>query len=62
MRDKRGRAKALQAFYARQELTKCAVCGKLFIRRRGWICSRRCAERLEGAGSSNATVTVPPRH
>jgi hypothetical protein len=43
--DARGQAKAERQFYQRDELQQCRVCGRLFVRRKGDICSRACLEK-----------------
>jgi hypothetical protein len=53
MQDSRGQLKALRDFYAHQGRVKCVVCGKHYLTRdkKGWCCSRKCREVLEGQPS-----------
>jgi hypothetical protein len=39
MRDIRGQAKRERASYQRQDVQACRVCGRLFVRRKGDVCS-----------------------
>jgi hypothetical protein len=42
MRDIRKRVKAERAYYQRDELQQCTVCGRLFVRRKDTVCSMSC--------------------
>jgi hypothetical protein len=46
MRDVRKRLKAERNYYQRDEVQACTVCGRLFVRRRGDVCSMACAEKV----------------
>ena len=37
----------------REDLQRCTVCGRYFIRRRETVCSRTCAERLSADAPSD---------
>jgi hypothetical protein len=36
-----------QEFYRRQDVQACRVCGRLFVRRKGDVCSMSCKEKAE---------------
>jgi hypothetical protein len=55
MRDARGLKRAERGLANREDLQRCAVCGRWFIRRRGTVCSRTCLERV-------APSDTPPDH
>jgi hypothetical protein len=42
--------KAERAYYQRDELRRCAVCGRLFAQRKDKVCSRSCADKAEQEG------------
>jgi hypothetical protein len=43
-------AKAERQFYQRDELQQCAVCGRLFVRRKDNVCSMACRVKAEQEG------------
>jgi hypothetical protein len=45
VRNARGQAKREREFYGRENLQKCAVCGRLFVRRKDNVCSIACSEK-----------------
>jgi hypothetical protein len=46
-RDARGIARAERDYAARNELQSCAMCGRQFIKRKGWFCSMACLEKSQ---------------
>jgi hypothetical protein len=46
MRNERGRLKAERDYNAKNELQRCVVCGRLFVRRKDNVCSI-AAEKLD---------------
>jgi hypothetical protein len=46
-RDARGQQRAERDLVGRDQLQRCAVCNRYFIRRRDTVCSRDCLEKLE---------------
>jgi hypothetical protein len=53
--DIRKQQKAERAYYQRDELQQCRICGRLFVRRKGDVCSVACAEKA----TAKAAPTVP---
>jgi ferredoxin len=49
MKNQRGISKSERAYYARNDLQKCVVCGRLFCRRKDNVCSRDCLAKLEAS-------------
>jgi hypothetical protein len=49
MQDIRNQRKAERQFYQRDELQQCSVCGRLFVRGKGNVCSMACKAK-EGQG------------
>lgn len=47
LKDARGIGKAERQFYANENLQRCIVCGKQFIRRKDRVCSMSCAAKAE---------------
>ena len=43
----RSRVKAEQRFHEQQGVQSCTVCGRLFVRRKGDVCSMSCKEKAE---------------
>jgi hypothetical protein len=50
-KDARGEARREAQFYRSQ--VKCLSCGRPLSRRRGWTCSVKCQEKLEGSQAAN---------
>ena len=48
-KNRKAEAQRERDYYARE--TRCAACGKPISRRKGWTCSKKCQERLEGQAS-----------
>jgi hypothetical protein len=53
-KDARAEARCLRDYYARQDRVRCMVCGRHLLTRdkKGWACSRVCAERLKESQAS----------
>jgi len=43
----RAEAQRERQFYGRQDLQRCTVCGRPFVRRKDDICSMACAEKAK---------------
>jgi hypothetical protein len=48
-RDARGQQRAERSLVGRDQLQRCAVCNRYFIRGQGTVCSRDCLEKQERA-------------
>jgi hypothetical protein len=51
MQDARGAKRAERDLVGRDQLQRCVVCQRWFIRRRDTVCSIDCLAKLEGRGS-----------
>jgi hypothetical protein len=51
MQDARGQRRAERDLVGRDDLQRCTVCSRWFIRRKGTACSIDCLAKLEGQGS-----------
>jgi hypothetical protein len=51
MQDARGLKRAERDLVSRDDLQRCVVCSKWFIRRKGTACSVDCLAKLEGQAS-----------
>jgi len=54
LKDVRGAMKAEAAYYRKDNLQACRICGRLFTKRRDDICSMACAERARKAPTEPA--------
>jgi hypothetical protein len=50
-RDARAEAQRERQYYSREARVRCMVCGRhlLASNKKGWACSKKCREQLQGA-------------
>jgi hypothetical protein len=53
LKDIRKQQKAERAFYQRDELQQCRICGRLFVRRKGDICSMTCQAKADAVSDES---------
>jgi hypothetical protein len=56
-RDARGQQRAERGLVGRDQLQRCAICGRYFIGRRDTVCSRDCLEKQEQAKQQKAKAS-----
>jgi hypothetical protein len=49
MRDIRNAKRAERAYFAREAMQRCSVCGRKFVLRAEKVCSRDCLAKLEAS-------------
>jgi hypothetical protein len=54
LRDIRQQQKASRAYYQRDELQQCIVCGRLFCRRKDTVCSAACKAKADANHSGQS--------
>jgi hypothetical protein len=50
LKDIRKQQKAERAYYQRDDLQQCQICGRLFCRRKDTVCSMACRAKAEQEG------------
>ena len=58
VQDARGQKRAERDLVGRDQLRRCAVCGRWFIKRKDTVCSRACAEKAAPGNTPPANKSM----